>query len=170
MNNHPRVFFCATMTLSCILVLAACSRQPAAQQTAEDNKALLQRYADAMNRGNEAFVEEYFASTAVYHGPMGDLSRDEFIQSHKAMLAAFPDLQLTIEDQVAEGDRVVTRWTARGTHEGDFQGIAPTGTEVVITGIVISRIEGGKEVEAWEELNLLGLMQQLGALPATGEN
>jgi steroid delta-isomerase-like uncharacterized protein len=153
-----------------MLVLAACSRQPAVQATAERNKALHQRYIDEMNRGNAAFVDEYLASTAIYHGPMGDLSKDQFIEFHNAMLTAFPDVQLTIEDQIAEGDKVVTRWTARGTHKGNFQGIAPTDREVVITGIIISRIEGGKEVESWEELNLLGLMQQLATLQSPGEN
>ena len=115
-------------------------------------------------------MEEYLDPTAIYHGAMGDLNRDQFIQFHNAMLTAFPDIQLTIEDQIAEGDKVVTRWRARGTHQGNFQDIAPTNREVVITGIIISRIEGGKDVESWEEVNLLGLMQQLGAPRSPAEN
>ena len=77
--------------------------------------------------------------------------------AHAAVMAAFPDLQLTIESQVAEDDKVVMRWTGRGRHEGEFQGVAPTGKEVTITGITISRIEGDREIEDWEEVNMLGL-------------
>ncbi len=85
------------------------------------------------------------------------------------MFAAFPDSNMTIDDTVAEGDRVVSRFTVRGTHRGEFQGIPPTGKQVTITGIAISRIEGGRVVEDWEELNMLGLMQQIGAIPAPAE-
>ena len=170
MTEHPKLSLGTVVTLSGILCLAGCTSQPPAQATAESNKALHQRYIDEMNRGNVAFVEEYLDPTAIYHGPMGDLNKAQFIQFHNAMLTAFPDVQLTIEDQIAEGDKVVTRWRARGTHKGNFQGIAPTDMEVVITGIIISRMEGGRDVESWEEVNLLGLMQQLGALRPPGEN
>jgi steroid delta-isomerase-like uncharacterized protein len=131
----------------------------------EQNKALQRRYVEELNNGNAAFVEEYLHPDYVYHGPMGDMDKDQFSQNHAAVMAAFPDLQLTIESQVAEGDKVVMRWTGRGSHEGEFQGVAGTGTEVTITGITISRIEGEREVEAWEEINMVGLMQQLGILP-----
>ena len=129
------------------------------------NKEIQRGYIEALNRGDAAFVEGYLHPEYVFHGAMGDLNKEQFSQTHTAILAAFPDLELTIEDQIAEGDKVVMRWTGRGRHQGEFQGLAPTGKEVVITGITISRIEGGKEVEAWEEVNMLGLMQQLGAIP-----
>ena len=170
MNDHPKLLRGTVVTLTGILFLAGCTSQPPAQATPESNKALHQRYINEMNRGNVAFVEEYLDSTAIYHGPMGDLNKAQFIQFHNAMLTAFPDVQLTIEDQIAEGDKVVTRWRARGTHKGNFQGIAPTHMEVVITGIIISHMEGGRDVESWEELNLLGLMQQLRELRPPGEN
>jgi steroid delta-isomerase-like uncharacterized protein len=79
--------------------------------------------------------------------------------------AAFPDLKLTIEDQIAEGDRVTTRWTARGTHKGDLFGVAPTGKQATVTGVTIDRFSGGKIVESWDTWDALGLMQQIGAVP-----
>ena len=78
---------------------------------------------------------------------------------------AFPDLQITVDDMIASGDRVVTRWTARGTHRGELWGIEPTGKEVTITGIGIDRVEDGRIVEAWSNWDTLGFLQQLGAIP-----
>ena len=82
---------------------------------------------------------------------------------------AFPDVQLSIEDQVAEGDKVVTRWIGSGTHQGEMMGIAPTGNQVRVDGMTISRIEDGKIVEEWEIYDALGMMQQLGAIPSPEE-
>jgi steroid delta-isomerase-like uncharacterized protein len=82
---------------------------------------------------------------------------------------AFPDVQLSIEDQVAEGDKVVTRWIGRGTHQGELMGVAPTGNQVRVDGMTISRIEDGKIIEEWEIYDALGMMQQLGAIPSTEE-
>jgi steroid delta-isomerase-like uncharacterized protein len=80
--------------------------------------------------------------------------------------AAFPDLKITVEDQIAEGDKVVTRWTAEGTHDGDLPGLPASGRSSTVTGIGIDRIEGGKIVEAWGNWDTLGMLQQLGAIPA----
>jgi predicted ester cyclase len=84
------------------------------------------------------------------------------------MRAAFPDLHYAVEDQIAEGDKVVTRYTASGTHQGELMGVAPTGSRVEIRGISITRIKGGKIEEIWESYDALGMMQQLGvvAFPA----
>ena len=79
--------------------------------------------------------------------------------------SAFPDVRLIIEEQVAEGDKVVTRWIAYGTHQGEMMGIAPTGNQVRVEGITISHIQRGKIVQEWELFDTLGLMQQLGAAP-----
>ncbi len=73
-------------------------------------------------------------------------------------------MHIVIDDQIAEGDRVVTRWTARGTHKGEWMGIAPTGKPVTVTGILISRFAGGRVVEEWENYDALGMMRQLGAV------
>ena len=82
---------------------------------------------------------------------------------------AFPDLQITVEDQVAEGDKVVTRWTARGTHRGELLGVTPSGNRVEISGISIDRFSGSKFVESWSNYDALGTMQQIGAIPEPGE-
>lgn len=79
-------------------------------------------------------------------------------------LAAFPDLAFTIEEQIAEGDLVVSRWTATGTHQGDLMGIPATGKQVRVTGVTIDRIQGGKIVETWTSWDRLGLLQQLGVV------
>ncbi len=79
--------------------------------------------------------------------------------------SAFPDTQITIEDQLAEGDMVATRWTARGTHQGELMGVPPSGNRVEVAGITISRIEGGKIEEDWDNYDALGMMQQIGAIP-----
>ena len=79
---------------------------------------------------------------------------------------AFPDLEITIEEQIAEGDKVVTRWASRGIHQGEFRGIAPTSNEVRLTGIGIFRFSEGKVVESWDNFDQLGMLQQLGAIPS----
>ena len=80
------------------------------------------------------------------------------------MRTAFPDLRISVEDQVAEGDKVVTRWRARGTHKGPFQGISPTGKRGEISGTIIDRIADGKIIECWSNSDDLGLLQQLGVV------
>ncbi len=82
---------------------------------------------------------------------------------------AFPGNQLTVEDYLAEGDTVVSRWTGRGTHKGDLMGIAPTGKQVTVTGISIQRIANGKIVEEWSNYDMLGMLQQLGVVPMPGQ-
>lgn len=83
--------------------------------------------------------------------------------------AAFPDVQSTIEDTIAEGDKVVTRWTARGTHRGALMGIPPTGKELTVTGMGILRIEGGRIMEAWGIFDQFGMLQQIGVIPTPGQ-
>ncbi|HEX2427039.1 MAG TPA: ester cyclase [Gaiellaceae bacterium] len=120
-------------------------------------------------KGNMDVVDEYIAPGFVGHDP----SEPEPIrgpQGFKAQiekyLAAFPDARFTIDDQFAEGDRVATRWTARGTHQGELAGISATGKEVTVTGLTFSRFEGGKIVEDWLIWDTLGMLVQLGAVPA----
>lgn len=82
--------------------------------------------------------------------------------------SAFPDLRVTIEDQVADGGKVATRWTVRGTHQGEMLGAAPTGNQVTFTGTQTDYIWGGKMVESWSNWDTLGMLQQIGAVPAPG--
>ena len=135
----------------------------------EENKALARRWADdLMNQRNVDVAEEIYASDFVGHGPTmpedvrGVEGRKEFYGMY---LIAFPDAQITIEDQVAEGDAVATRWTGRGTHQGELMGVPPSGNRVEVAGITISRIEGGKIVEEWDNYDALGMMQGIGAIP-----
>jgi len=124
---------------------------------------------ELFNRGNLDVVDELFAPDFVYHDPAShqDWHGPERVKEYAtALRAAFPDLQQTIEDQVAEGEQVAYRWTARGTHRGELLGIAPTGKQVEFGGIAIMRIVGGTITEIWEHYDALGLLQQLGVIPA----
>jgi steroid delta-isomerase-like uncharacterized protein len=113
-------------------------------------------------------VEEIYAPDFVDHDPAmpEDVRGVEGAREFYSMYSsAFPDTQITIEDQVAEGDMVATRWTARGTHQGELMGVPPSGNRVEVAGVTISRIEGGKIVEEWDNYDALGMMQGIGAIP-----
>jgi len=131
------------------------------------NKAVVRRLFDeCLNRHNPDLYPELY-SNVVYRAPaMGELRDEEHRHLLLSLFAGIPDTQWTIEDQVAEGDRVVTRWTFTGTHKGTFMGVAASGRQLRCTGICIDRIAGGKIVEEWEEWDTLGMMQQLTMHPA----
>ncbi len=135
----------------------------------EQNKAALQHWTnEGFNKQNLDEFDVYFSPDLVNHalppGLPAGLEGTKTIAS--IFLAAYPDLQITIDDMVAEGDKVVARWSARGTHRGDLMGIPPTGREVTITGIVIDRFDNCRSVERWENIDQLGMMQQLGVVPS----
>jgi predicted ester cyclase len=122
--------------------------------SAEENKAISRRADEELfDRGNFKVADELFASNFVYHDPLSgeDWHGPRSVKQYAAMMrAAFPDLYYTVEDQVAEGDKEVTRYAAGGTHQGELMGIAPTGERVELTGISIMRINGDKIEEIWE--------------------
>ena len=132
-----------------------------------DNKILIRRFVDCLNSGSPSAVEEFIAADYVYHNPaLPDVKDFATLKRFNTMTSvAFPDLRFTIEDLIAEGDKVVYRYSATGTHKGDLSGIAATEKMVTITGMVISRILNGKVQEDWEQTDMLGLMQQLGVVP-----
>jgi predicted ester cyclase len=135
----------------------------------EENKALARRELREIfaSDGNLDAAEEIYAPNYVSHQPAGDedLRGPEAIKQFAAgVREAFPDLEITIEDQIAEGDKVVTRFRTRGTHQGELWGIAPTGKEVELENMSMCRIEGGKMAEEWPAPDRLGMMQQLGVL------
>ena len=136
----------------------------------EQNKARIRRVIEeAYSRGDLSVVDEVAASDMVIHASTQDIRGREGAKQFVTMFrTAFPDLHFTIEDQIAEGDMVVTRWTARGTHRGDFQGVPATGREIRLTGTDIDRMTNGKVVECWAHVDELGLMQQLGVIKADG--
>jgi steroid delta-isomerase-like uncharacterized protein len=135
-----------------------------------ENKALARRFfLEAFNDGNLGVIDELAAPGIVNH----DSAMPEPMVGIDAVKAAvagyrtgFPDLRITIEEQVAEGDSVVTRWSALGTHGGDLMGMPATGKQATVTGITIDRFENGLVVETRTNWDTLGMLQQLGAVPA----
>jgi len=135
----------------------------------EENKALARRQLEEVfNKHNPGAVDEFYAPDFVNHNaPPGMPNDREGVKAIAAMyLGAFPDVKVTSDFQLAEGDKVVMRWTGTGTHTGELMGIPATGKRIEMTGISIQRIAGGKIVEEWVESDQMGLMQQLGVVPA----
>ena len=132
----------------------------------EENKALVRRSWETADNPDE-IIDEVYAADLVWHDPDQDIQGHEEAKQYIAMYkTAFPDLSPTVEDVIAEGDKVVSRWTIRGTHQGEIEGFGPpTGKQIELEGITISRIEGGKIVEEWNRYDNLSLLQQLGLAP-----
>lgn len=139
----------------------------------DQNKAAARRFFELWESGNADQFDEVVAADAVDHDPQRPFPDDRGVEAARKtadmFMAAFPDTTYTIEQQVAEGDLVVTRWIARGTHEGELMGIPATQKSVEVSGIAIDRFSDGKIVESWGNWDTIGLMQQLGAIPAPAE-
>ena len=135
----------------------------------EANKALTLRYwEEVANKGNLNLIEEICAPDYVCHEVDQDIRGPEGVRQFISMLrAAFPDLHVTVEDVIAEGDKIVQRWTGHGTNQGELMGIPPTGNRVSVAGITISRFKDGKVSEEWEVYDMMGMMQQLGVIPSS---
>ena len=135
----------------------------------QENKAFVDRMtAEFWNAGNVAAVDKFFSADYVGHDPSGPMDLEKLKQAAAAYFAGFPDLHITTDDLLAEGDKVVKRWTARCTHTGEYMGIPPTGNKLVVKGIEIFRIAGGKIAEIWSSMDTLGMLQQLGVVPPLG--
>ena len=134
----------------------------------EENKALVERFVEEFwNKGDLSAADELMAPDAQIHLPTGDVVNPEEAKGFAAMWhESFPDWHSTFEELVAEGDRVAERWIGRGTHRGELQGIAPTGKRVEVPGSVFYRIVEGKIVEFRGQLDMMGMMQQLGVMPS----
>ncbi len=138
----------------------------------EENKAIeLRFFEEVVNKGNLAVIDELVAANFVDRCalPGVEPDREGYKQFFAMAHSAFPDFHSTLEDMIAEGDKVVQRFTARGTHKGEWMGIAPTGKQIEIGGIAIHRLAGGKIVEDWASMDMLGAMQQLGVIPPPGQ-
>jgi steroid delta-isomerase-like uncharacterized protein len=138
----------------------------------EQNKAIDCRLVEeVLNQGNRTVADELITPDFVDHAALPGMpgDREGFTAAAAAMRTAFPDLRVTVEDQVAEGDRVAHRVTMQGTHQGDLFGFPPTGKRMTIGGISISRFAGGKLVEHWGINDDLGMLQQLGIIPAPAQ-
>jgi steroid delta-isomerase-like uncharacterized protein len=135
----------------------------------EHNKAIVRRlFTELWNNGNLSVADEIFAPNYSHH----DSSTQDFglgPDSEKRRLAlyrgAFPDIHLTLEQVIAEAETVMTRWSCRGTHKGDLNGVAPTGKHITISGVTVVRVSNGKIAEGYVNWDALGLMQQLGVVP-----
>jgi steroid delta-isomerase-like uncharacterized protein len=140
----------------------------------EENKTIVRRWTEeGGNQGNAAVFDELAAPNWIYHDPSFPNVRTlaDYKRWATETRNAFPDSHTTIEDMIAEGDKVVLRWTLRGTNTGDIVTPMPlpaTGRQVTISGITIVRIAGGKGVEVWQVGDTLGVLQQLGVIPSMG--
>lgn len=135
--------------------------------SAENETASRRLVEEGWNGGDLGAIEEIVHPEAVYHDPAnpeagGRSGIRHFVAGYRS---AFPDARLTIEDMFSQGDKVVSRWTARGTHRGEFMGLAPTGRPITVTGITIDRYADGRIVEAWGNWDTLGLLRQIDAAP-----
>lgn len=141
----------------------------------EDNKALVRRLIEVVwNQGNLSIFDELYAPNFIFHDPglPHVRTREEDKQWIAGILKSFPDFHITIEDVIAEGDQVVVRMTGRGTNTGDLLAPGPrsaTGKQVTITGMAIARIFNDQFVEFWHQVDWLGLFQQLGIIPTSGQ-
>lgn len=153
--------------------------------TIEENKAVVQSYIvppqgfDELNRQIQnapdpaAFIEKdsreflgtLFSPDFILHSTQGDMFYEDFIQGNIMILTAFKDISYAVEDMIAEGDKVVVRYSFRGIHHAPMMGVPPTGKEIKGKGIMICKLAGGKIVEAWAISDELGMMRQLGAIP-----
>jgi len=132
--------------------------------SSEENKAAEERLvAEVWNRHNPQAVDEFVAQDVVMNNSVLALGngREGYKRALEMVFAAFPDVQLTIEDLIAEGDLVAERWTMRGTQQGEFMGMPATNNQLTLTGIDIYRYAGGKRVEAWGHADVAGMMKQL---------
>jgi predicted ester cyclase len=139
----------------------------------EDNKAAIRRLFDGLNQKDMAVVDELCTPDFVLHDPGSPLptggvrSREAYKQFLSGFLAALPG-DFTTDDMIAEGDKVVARWTYRGTHQGQWRGLSPTGNAVTFTATSTYRFVEGKLAESWQNVDNLGVLRQLGLLPAQG--
>lgn len=139
----------------------------------EQNKTIVRRsFEDLFTKGQLDVADQIFDPSYVGHDPALPKEMhgpEEFKQFVRMYRTAFPDLQLIVEGQIAEGDMVATRFTARGTHRGELMGIPPSGKKVTVTGISIDRLLNGKSVESWTNYDVMSMLQQIGVIPAIGQ-
>jgi len=146
----------------------SCKQQGGETETEAQNKALAQRWNDEIwTKADMATVDELLAEDFTFNYPFPGIepTREGYKQTVMYFHNVFSDMLLTIEDMIAEGDKVVVRWKGISIHTAEYMGIPPTDKRVSMTGISIIRIEEGKIVEEWTEMDSLGIIMQLGAFP-----
>ena len=136
--------------------------------SSEQNKTIVRRLLEEPWQGNLRVVDELVDGNYVGYDPSipeplrGPDGFKEFVSTYRA---AYSDARITVDDQIAEGDIVASRWTGRGKHDGDLMGVAPTGKQVKVSGLTLSRLANGKVIEAHTNWDTFGMMQQLGVVP-----
>lgn len=160
---NKTLLLCTLLPVAWLAGCATCN-----DNLAQGHKQLIHRYFEEWaNRGDPAAAEQLIATNVVLHNPPNVLhGLEEYKTRMAAFHSAFPDLRYTLEDQIAEGDKTVVRWTLRGTQTGEFQGHPASGRSFAITGVSLFRIAAGKIQEITVNMDRLGLMEQLGWLPA----
>ena len=137
-----------------------------------ENKAIVRRlYEEVWNKRRVELVDELMSPSHAMHDnhlPDSGVGPEAYKRNVGRYVTGFPDLRFTVEDMVAENDKVAVGWTISGTHKGEFRGISPTGRKVSVEGITINQIAGGKIMDSYVSWDALGLMQQLGVAPAFG--
>ena len=140
--------------------------------SAEGNKEFMRKCFEELNMSNgdaskiRSFYSKYYEPTAIAHVTWGgDINLEHVIQEIIGLFVGFPDLKFIVDEMLADSDKVVTRYTMKGTHKGLFTGIPATGKPIVVKGVQIDKIAGGKRVENWDFPDLLGMMTQLGVVP-----
>jgi steroid delta-isomerase-like uncharacterized protein len=142
--------------------------------SAEANRQLFQRYFDkCANDGNLDLADEIFASDYLHHDPANPDPRPvvgpQGVRDHlTSLMGAFPDLKFEVEETIADDEQIIVRWTARGTNTGDYFGMPATGKPIEITGMNTWRVKDGQAIEGWVNRDDMGLLQQLGVVPAPG--
>ena len=155
-RQEPIVSKEGAMSISKASIITSDKLQEGGHRMLEQNKTLFKRFVDEVfNKKNVAFIDEFLAPSLVEH------KEDIY-----AFLGAFPDLHVTVEDLIAEGDKIVGRVTLTGTHQGELMGIPATGKKVSFSEILIVRISNGKVVELSEVADTMSMMQQLGVIPS----
>ena len=140
----------------------------------KENKELTYEYLKDSNslQGDpskmDSFFNKFYSQNVIAHQTSGDVESSKYKQYLQGMFTAFPDAQFSMDDVIAEEDKVVFRSSWSGTHQGELQGIPPTGKKITVKTIVINRISDGKIIELWSIADSLGMMQQLGVIPPRG--
>jgi steroid delta-isomerase-like uncharacterized protein len=137
----------------------------------EENKAVVRRYLEEGSRDESVFKQVTHSNVVAHFPGLPQPVRglEGLLQLNRVYHTGFPDLNIKIEDMVAEGNKVVARYVIRATHQGDFQGIPPTGKQITVAGMSLFHLEGGKVAEEWDSFDAMGMMQQLGVIPAPGQ-
>ena len=161
------------VVLAGFVILSAfqCQRISERSLSTEEDKTVVYRLVDeAWNKGNVGIIDALLCPDYVLHIPSRQetVDREGYKQAIHMYRTAFPDVLFSIQETITEEDKVVIRWTITGTHKGPYMGVAPTDKRVTLTGISIRRFEEGKIAEEWVVSDMLGLMQQMGIIPAVG--